>query len=351
MIPINSKLYIDDLDRTIESTSVLENLKDSALFITGGTGLILSALVDLICRYNSTQKGNIVIYVAGRSESGVRARFGAFSSYDYFRYVPYDATAPNTFDFECDHVIHGAGNAAPADFNAHPVDTILSNVSGLNEILKYAVSGTKKDVLFVSSSEVYGMKSNADPFREGDYGFIDILDPRSAYPSSKRAAETLCCSYSKEYDIRTTIVRPGHIYGPTARRKDNRVSSSFAFSAADGNPIIMKSDGSQLRSYCYVLDCVSAILTVLVKGNSCEAYNISNKDSIISIRRMAELLSLEAGVDLVFSEASETEKKGFNPMQNSSLNSDRLEQLGWKGLFSAENGFSHTIRIIREAAL
>ena len=85
MIPIDSKLYIDDLDRTIESTSVLENLKDSALFITGGTGLILSALVDLICRYNSTQKGNIVIYVAGRSESGVRARFGAFSSYDYFR--------------------------------------------------------------------------------------------------------------------------------------------------------------------------------------------------------------------------------------------------------------------------
>ena len=67
-------------------------------------------------------------------------------------------------------------------------------------------------------------------------------------------------------DIAVSIVRPGHIYGPTATRKDNRVSTAFAYNASDGKDIIMKSDGAQIRSYCYMLDCASAILYVLLKG-------------------------------------------------------------------------------------
>lgn len=110
----------------------------------------------------------------------------------------------------------------------------------------------------------------------------------------------------------------------------------------------MKSDGAQIRSYCYCLDCASAILKVLVSGENCHAYNISNPDSIISIKEMAEILAKSADVKLRFEIPTEEERKGFNPMSNSSLESTSLLQLGWHGCFDAEAGFGHTVQILRE---
>ena len=110
----------------------------------------------------------------------------------------------------------------------------------------------------------------------------------------------------------------------------------------------MKSDGSQIRSYCYCLDCAGAILKVLLSGQSGRAYNISNPDSVISIRQLAELLAESGGVGLQTCQPTEAERKGFNPMQNSSLAADGLLSLGWKGLFSARTGLEHTVSILRQ---
>ena len=110
----------------------------------------------------------------------------------------------------------------------------------------------------------------------------------------------------------------------------------------------MKSDGEQIRSYCYCLDCASAIVTALFMGESGEAYNISNRDSICTIKEMAECFSKAGGVDLHFDLPSEKERRAFNPMINSSLNSKKLESLGWKAVFSKEEGFMHSVNIIRE---
>ncbi|WP_230687693.1 NAD-dependent epimerase/dehydratase family protein, partial [Streptococcus pneumoniae] len=81
------------------------------------------------------------------------------------------------------------------------------------------------------------------------------MSVRSSYASSKRATETLCVSFASEYGIKIMIVRPGHIYGPSAKDSDNRVSSFFMTEAIAGRDIVIKSTGSQLRSYCYSLDC------------------------------------------------------------------------------------------------
>ena len=141
-----------------------------------------------------------------------------------------------------------------------------------------------------------------------------MLNSRNSYSVGKRAAETLCVSYADEDGVESVIVRPGHIYGPTATRSDNRVSSAWAYDVAEGKDIAMKSDGAQIRSYCYCLDCASAILKVLLRGENCQAYNISNPDSVINIRQMAELLAKSAGVQLKMEFPSEEEKKGFNPI-------------------------------------
>ena len=165
---------------------------------------------------------------------------------------------------------------------------------------------------------------------------------------AKRAAETLCISYTEEYGIESIIVRLGHIYGPTASVKDNRVSSAWAHMAARGQNIVMKSDGAQVRSYCYCLDCASAMIKVLLKGEQAQAYNISNPASIISIREIAELFSEAGQVRFRMEYALQADRVGFNPMQNSSLDSTLLQKLGWKGLWDAREGVSRTIQILKE---
>lgn len=337
--------WIHDIDEVIDALPELNQLAGKSVLITGATGLICSAVVDVLLRYNENYSVPITVYAAGRSEEKVIERFGNKPG---LFFLPYDASCGvNQFSHHSDYIIHGASNASPNMIIKEPVETMLSNFLGMKELLDYSnKTGTAK-LLYISSSEVYGNKAGSGAFKEDEYGYIDLLKARNSYSVGKRAAETLCVSYHDEFGVDSVIVRPGHIYGPTALSRDNRVASSWAYAVARGENIVMKSDGSQVRSYCYCLDSASAILKVLVNGETCHAYNISNPESVISIKQMAEILVQTAGVKLFQESASDEDKKGFNPMFNSSLDSDSLMELGWRGLFSAERGFSHTVAIIK----
>ena len=344
----DSKLWIADLDETLAVLPELEELIGKDILITGCSGLICSAVTDVLIRWNVTHEGKIGILVAERDEVRVKERFSLFYDCDWFRFIPYDASsANNNFDFSCDYIIHGASNASPNKIIKEPVETMMSNFIGMKCLLDYAKTHSTKRVLYISTSEVYGKKDHDRPSKIDEYGGIDILNPRSSYSVGKCAAETLCASYYDEYNVDFVIVRPGHIYGPTASSFDNRVSSAWAYDAAGGKDIVMKSDGSQIRSYCYCLDCASAILKVLLRGKSAHAYNISNPNSVISIREMAEILADVADIDLRIESPTDKDKKGFNPMRNSSLDGKELLGLGWRGLFDASKGFSHTIDILK----
>lgn len=347
----DSEIWLADLDKTIKNLPDLKELSGKTVLITGATGLICSAVVDVLIRWNETHDAKIKIIAAGRNKQKAADRFAPFSNRQYFSFVKYDATSiRNDFDFSCDYIIHGASNASPNHIVAEPVETMLSNIYGVKNLLDYVKRGKAKRLLYISSSEVYGRKEHNRPRKVGDYGGIDILNPRNSYSISKCAAETLCVSYYEEYGVDSVIVRPGHIYGPTASRDDNRVSSAWAYAAAHGEDIVMKSEGKQIRSYCYCLDCASAILTVLIEGQSSCAYNISNPESIISIREMAEIIADVAKVKLKIVVPTDDEKKGFNPMNNSSLSSEELFHLGWRAFFDAPSAFLHTVNVLQSIA-
>ena len=342
------KKWIEDIDRVTAVLPELDRLAGKSVMITGAAGLICSSVVDILFRYNDTHSEKIQILAAGRWLEEMTVRFGDQVNRDDFTFVVYDAAkTDNRIDAHADYIVHGASNAFPGLIVKEPVETMLSNFLGMKCLLDYAKEQGTKRVLYISSSEVYGEKEGSEPYREGQYGYIDLLNPRNSYSVGKRAAETLCASYAAEYGMESVIVRPGHIYGPTASPFDNRVSSAWAYTAARGEDIVMKSDGAQIRSYCYCLDCASAMLKVLLCGENCKAYNISNPDSIITIRRMAEILAETAGVTLRLELPSEAERKAFNPMSNSSLESGNLQGLGWKGCFDAETGFAHTVAILK----
>lgn len=345
----DNKQWIQDIDTVTKLMPELDELNGKSLMITGAAGLICSAVVDIIFRYNDTHAEKILILAAGRSLEEMKDRFGEMTEREDFTFVKYDASrADNQLDINADFIIHGASNAFPSMVMKEPVETMLANFMGIKYLLDMAKDNAVKRVLYISSSEVYGKKDSDKPFCEGDYGFIDLLEPRNSYSIGKRAAETLCASYSYEYGVESIIVRPGHIYGPTASPLDNRVSSVWAYNAAKGEDIVMKSDGTQLRSYSYCLDCASAMLKVLIKGENCHAYNISNPNSIISIRQMAQLLAEASGLQLKTEQPIESERKSFNPMSNSSLDSTELEKLDWKGCFDAYTGLLHTVKILKE---
>lgn len=340
--------WIRDMDQVITVLPELDRMAGKSVLITGAAGLVCSAAVYLLFRYNDTHGDPVRILAAGRWMEEMEQRFGDLVNRPDFQFVPYDASRPdNQLDVHADYIIHGASNAHPAMIVKEPVETMLSNFLGMKGLLDYAKEQKTEKLLYISSSEVYGQKEDDEPFREGQYGYIDLLNPRNSYSVGKRAAETLCASYRAEYGVASVIVRPGHIYGPTAGPQDSRVSSAWAWQAAKGEDIVMKSDGSQLRSYCYCLDCASAMLKVLLSGEDGGAYNISNPASVISIRRLAELLAEAGGVNLRMELPTEAEKKGFNPMRNSSLDATNLLGLGWHGCFDAKTGMGHTVEILR----
>ena len=348
----NSSLWNNDIDELINTFPIISKLEDNTLLITGSTGLICSAVIEVLIRYNLSHDKKIRIIAGARKPGKLEKRVQPFIHEDWFNTFFYNSiSSDNNLPSSCDYIIHGAGNSDPASIIKEPVETMLSNFTGLYNLLDYSRQTDTKRLLYISSSEIYGNSDLNRPKHEDDYGYIDLLNPRNSYSSSKRASETLCSSFYEEYKTDSVIARPCHVYGPTAQKTDSRVASIWPYLAASKSDIIMKSNGSQVRSFCYCLDCASALLIVLLNGKSGEAYNISNPASIMSIKEMAELLSRLSSSELILELPSQKEKEAFNPMNNSIMDCSKLIELGWNPLFDAERGFAHTIEIIKETAL
>lgn len=336
---LESECYISDLDKAINHCN-LSKLYGKKIFITGGLGLICSTIVDVLIRY-----GKAEVFVGARDYQRFCDRFGTF---DNVKFVRYDAlTNLENLSIKPDYIIHGAGLASPELYTTMPVETLLSNFDGVHTLLEYTKNNHVDRLLYISSSEVYGKKKTEEPFVEGIYGEVEIDNIRSSYVVAKRASEMLCKAYTAEYGIDTVIVRPGHIYGPSAKSTDKRISSEFAYKAANGERLELKSSGLQKRSYCYSVDCAIQILIALIHGENGQVYNIGH-DNVTTIRDMAEIYAKAGNVNLSIVKPTNKEKTVFNPMNNSALNNNKIKKLGYKDTFSVEEGLVHTVTILKE---
>ena len=203
-----------------------------------------------------------------------------------------------------------------------------------------------KRLLYVSSGEVYGQGDvSISAFKEEYAGYVNALSPRSCYPLSKRTTENLCVSYWKQYGGETVIVRPCHTYGPCMTTTDNRAHVQFFHNALDGEDILLKSAGRQMRSYNYVADCVAGLLTVLINGEPGEAYNLANPESRLTIAQLAAKIAKAESKKVVFEDPTSVEIANQSPIAKQVLDTQKLEKLGWKPAFSIEEGISHTLSI------
>lgn len=329
--------YLQDIRSLFETGLDLSTLNDSRILVTGATGLIGSCLVDVLL--NNPHR-NYQVYALGRNEERARQRFNNYWETADFHFIRHDISLPLDSDIRFDYIIHAASNASPNFFKEKPVEVIKSNIIGVENLMEHGIRHGMKRMLFVSSGEIYG-EGDGREFTEADSGYVNCATPRACYPSSKRAAETLCVAYAAEYGADVVIARPCHTYGPYFTESDNRVYAQFIRNLLDGKDIVMKSRGEQYRSWLYVVDAAHALLTILTKGAKGEAYNVADEQSNITIRALAELLAGAEDRQVVFD--IDDANGNTTPITRATFSTQKLAQLGWRPLTKIAEGLQHTL--------
>lgn len=303
-----------------------DQLDGCNILVTGATGLIGSAIIRTLMAQTGRK---FQIYACGRNTERAHSLYQKYWNDETFHFIEYDVTN----SLECNTIFHyiidAASNASPNFFAQSPVEVMMANILGVHNLMQYGINHGMRRFLYISTGEIYG-QGDGRVLTEDYCGYIPLLSARSCYPSSKRAAETLCSSYIAEYGTDAVIVRLSHVYGPGFTEQDNRVYAQFIRNVLRGEDIIMKSKGEQMRSWCYVDDCASAIMYALMHGKSGEAYNVADASSTISIKQLAEMIAEIGNKKVIVDMPSEAEKKGFNPVTKSVFSTDKIESLGWK---------------------
>lgn len=293
-----SDIVEQDLEHVCRGLSVeFESLAGKKLLITGGAGFLGHYLVQTPLYWNRTaeQSRKIEVTVFDNYIRGVPDWLEKLRGDPNLTLVKHDITAPLPAGMDdYDFVIHAASIASPIYYRKYPIETMDANVNGLRSLLDYCrdqqdrgkrVSG----FLFYSTSEIYGDPDPANiPTTESYRGNVSCTGPRACYDESKRYGETLCVNFAEVHDLPVTIARPFNNYGPGLKITDRRVIPDFARDVLEGRDIVMLSDGSPTRTYCYVADAITGYYKILTRGRPGEAYNIGTEAPEISIAELAE---------------------------------------------------------------
>ena len=321
--------------------------KNKSILISGATGLIGTYLIDILMHRNFKYNNNITIYAISRSLDKINTRFSDYLNSPFFKILNNNVQTPIEIKTNVDYIIHGASNAHPIAYSTQPIDTILTTVIGTKNILNFAYNNNVKKIVFISTTEIYGEnRGDIEFFNENYCGYINCNTLRAGYPESKRTAEALCQAYIKEKNLEIVIARCGRIFGPTMSIDDSKAIAQFIKKIVNNKDIVLKSDGKQKYSCCYVADTCSALLFLLSKGISGEAYNISNPDSKLSLLEIATILSDYTNKKIIYDFPSQSEAAGFSVVSKSLLDSSKLCTLGWKPINTIEEALKKTIDIL-----
>ena len=343
-----NKIIQSDIQEILNNEIIdWSRFKNSNVLITGANGMLPSYLVFTFLGLN--EKGmNVNVYALVRNRQKAENIFKDALNDEHLHLIVQDVSNPISIDAHLDYVIHAASQASPKYYGVDPVGTINANVLGTINTLELAKNNRVQGYLYFSSSEVYGIvPPEKFPFKECDYGYLDILNVRACYAESKRMGENLCVSYHQQYDVHSKIVRIFHTYGPSMTMTDGRVFGDFCKNIVNGENIVMNSEGSAVRLFCYVTDAIVAYLKVLLDGGDAQAYNIANLKGESSIYELAQTLVTlypDKKLKVVRNLSSQTEA---SKMKSSLLKAipdcSKIKSLGWNPTISIKEGFRRTI--------
>ena len=279
--------------------------------ITGSTGLIGAALVRRFAA-----DGHAVVAAARNVEKAKEM----FAGLENVRIVEWDVTRPvpavlsrsSATDCPVDWLVHAASETSSRAFVEDPDGVRRVIVEGTRNVLAFAKAARVKSMVYLSTFEV----------------MLGLKGVRASYPDAKFAAEGLC----RASGLNVSIARLAQTFGEGVRYDDGRVFAEFARAILEKRDIVLKTEGTTARCYCYLGDAVEAIRILLEKGVRGEAYTVANEGTYCTIREMAEMLIAahpESGSKLVI-DTADAAARGFAPPFQMKLDSSPLRALGWQ---------------------
>lgn len=328
---MNNSIFEEDIKNIINDFD-MSVFDGKTILVTGATGLIGKLCVKSLL--NSGYNTQVIALV--RDEEKAKNIFGESKR---LTYLVQDINQRINTTRRVDYIIHAASTTSSKDFVEKPVETIYTAINGSRNILEFAKNKRLEGMVYLSSLEIYGVNEKEN-IKEMDYGYIDILNPRSSYSESKKMVETMCISYGTEYGVPVKIARLAQTFGAGVSISDNRVFAQFAKAIINKENIILHTKGETKRNYCYTTDAVRGIFTILTKGENNNAYNVANENSYCSISEMVHLLEneytkVEYKIDKV--------NRGYNPTVKIALNTEKLNALGWEAKVDLKEMFDRLI--------
>jgi UDP-glucuronate decarboxylase len=346
---MNNKIINEDLGLICGSDLDWEKLKNSTMLITGAAGMLASYMVFTLLKLNELHPElKIKVVALGRDRSKLKRRFSEYADDRSLSIISADVAAKLELNGKLDYIIHAASAASSQYYGIDPIGVIAPNVFGTMNLLGLAREKEAKGLLYFSSGEVSGVVDKP-LVTEADYGNLDPTQVRSCYGESKRMGENLCACWHHQYKVPTFVVRPDHTYGPTMDLdNDRRVFAEFTADVVNNRDITVKSDGTPVRTFCYLSDATEGFFRVLLKGAPGESYNVSNNQGQISISDLAKIL-ISLFPDKKLKVVYQARAKDDSYLENRNkvrpmLATAKIEKLGYKCRFDLRNGFLRTIQ-------
>ncbi len=267
------------------------------LLITGGAGFLGYYFTLSALHWNKLNKGRapIAVTMVDNFRRGTPGWLESAKRDPNLVLRSDDMSLPLAADFAVgDYTIHAAGIASPPFYRKWPLETIDANINGLRNLLDQCRARAKagnpvSGFLFMSSSEIYGDPPAANiPTPEDFRGIVSCTGPRACYDESKRFGETICVVYAQQYGLPVRMARPFNNYGPGLKITDRRVLPDFMRDMLGGKDIVLLSDGSPTRTFCYAADAVVGYYKALVRGRAGEPYNVGTETPEVSMREVAQ---------------------------------------------------------------
>ena len=273
----------------------LDALKNSSVFLTGGTGFLGKSLLDLFYFFNEEQRSNITIYILTRNEESFTREFPKFANHRNFVFLEGDIKSFVYPSVEFDYIIHAATEADDSKIIHQPSEMFWNISKGTNHILEFCKLKNPKKFLFLSSGAVYGRQPpELEKVSESYAGGPFLNDRKASYAEGKRVGEFLCKFYEKEHGLNFSIARCFAFIGPFLPLSGAYAAGNFIYDVLKGQDIEIRGDGTDIRSYLYTFDLSFWLITILLEKESGKIYNVGSDESI-SILGIAEKIKFLSG--------------------------------------------------------
>ena len=306
------------------------------IIVAGGAGFIGSHMCDRLI-----QEGHHVVCL-DNLQTGSITNVASLSGHPNFEFV--EADIRDEFpDIEADQLYNLACPAAPQHYQIDPIGTLRTCVVGTLNALEYCQRHGAR-LLQASTSEIYG-DPTVHPQPEKYVGAVNCTGPRACYDEGKRAAETACFDFNRQYGVEIRVARIFNTYGPRMSVADGRVVPNFVTQAMTGQDLTIYGSGSQTRSFCYVDDTVDGLIRLMnAEGSSVGPVNIGN-DEEFTIRELAEIVTAKVNPHAVVTYKDLPQDDPH--IRRPDIGRAR-ELLGWAPTLKLDAGLDHTIAWYQE---